>query len=51
VFSLGSLTSVPVSQHPELLAVPTLDALSRLGWLDLVGVVEIDPDLSDTAKS
>jgi prolyl-tRNA editing enzyme YbaK/EbsC (Cys-tRNA(Pro) deacylase) len=50
-FSLGSLTSTPVSQHPELLAVPTLDAITRLGWSDLVGVVEIDPDLSDTAKS
>jgi prolyl-tRNA editing enzyme YbaK/EbsC (Cys-tRNA(Pro) deacylase) len=50
-FTLGTLTSTPVSQHPELLAPPTLDTLTRLGWLDLVGVVEIDPDLSDTASS
>lgn len=50
-FTLGTLTSTPVSQHPELLAPPTLDTLTGLGWLDLVGVVEIDPDLSDTASS
>jgi prolyl-tRNA editing enzyme YbaK/EbsC (Cys-tRNA(Pro) deacylase) len=51
VFSLGSLTSTPASLHPELLGPPTLAALGRLGWLDLVGVVEIDPELSDTAAS
>ena len=51
VFNLGSLKSTPVSQHPELLAPPTLDAVRRLGWLDRVGVVEIDPDVSDTARS
>jgi prolyl-tRNA editing enzyme YbaK/EbsC (Cys-tRNA(Pro) deacylase) len=51
VFALGTLTSTPVSLHPELLALPTLEAVRRLGWLDLVGVVEIDPGVSDTAKS
>lgn len=51
VFRLGTLTSVPASHHPELLAPPTLAALRRLGWLDLVGVVEIDPGVSDTARS
>jgi prolyl-tRNA editing enzyme YbaK/EbsC (Cys-tRNA(Pro) deacylase) len=51
VFSLGTLTSTPASRHPELVAQPTLAALERLGWLDLVGVVEIDPELSDTARS
>jgi prolyl-tRNA editing enzyme YbaK/EbsC (Cys-tRNA(Pro) deacylase) len=50
-FSLGTLTSTPASQHPDLLAPPTLTALKRLGWLNLVGVVEIDPGVSDTAKS
>jgi prolyl-tRNA editing enzyme YbaK/EbsC (Cys-tRNA(Pro) deacylase) len=30
---------------------PTLAALERLGLLDDVGVVEIDPDLSDTARN
>jgi prolyl-tRNA editing enzyme YbaK/EbsC (Cys-tRNA(Pro) deacylase) len=50
-FTLGTLTSKPVSQHPQLLAPPTLGTVTRLGWLDLVGVVEIDPDLSDSASS
>lgn len=50
-FTLGTLTSTPVSQREELLASPTLDAVKRLGWLDLVGVVSIDPDVSDTARS
>jgi prolyl-tRNA editing enzyme YbaK/EbsC (Cys-tRNA(Pro) deacylase) len=40
-----------VSQHAELLAPTTLDTVTRLGWLDVVGVVEIDPDVSDTANS
>jgi prolyl-tRNA editing enzyme YbaK/EbsC (Cys-tRNA(Pro) deacylase) len=51
VFSLGTLTSTPASQHPELLAGPTLDAVRRLSWLGFVGVVPIDPDVSDTAGS
>jgi prolyl-tRNA editing enzyme YbaK/EbsC (Cys-tRNA(Pro) deacylase) len=50
-FRLGSLASAPASQHPELLAPPTLAALTYLGWLDRVGVVEIDPEVSDTARS
>ena len=50
-FTLGTLTSTPVSRHPELLAPATLNAVTRLGWLDLVGVVPIDPDVSDTARS
>jgi len=51
VFSLGTLTTSPASSRPELLASRTLAALERLGWTDLVGVVEIDPDASDTANS
>ena len=50
VFSLGALTSVPVSERRELVGAPTLSALEQLGWLDRVGVVEIDPEVSDTAK-
>jgi prolyl-tRNA editing enzyme YbaK/EbsC (Cys-tRNA(Pro) deacylase) len=50
-FSLGQLTSRPVSQHPEWLAPPTLEVVKTLGWLDLVGVVSIDPEVSDTARS
>ncbi|WP_295121036.1 YbaK/EbsC family protein [uncultured Leifsonia sp.] len=51
VFTLGGLTTAPASSRTELLASPTLDALGALGWLDEVGVVEIDPDVSDTAAT
>lgn len=50
-FRLGNLTTTPASQRPDLLAEPTLSALGELGLLEQVGVVEIDPDLSDTANS
>lgn len=50
-FTAGRLTSVPVSSAPELVGAPTLAALERLGLLDDVGVVEVDPDLSDTART
>lgn len=50
-FTVGRLTSVPVASTPELVGLPTLAALERLGLLDDVGVVEIDPDLSDTARN
>lgn len=42
---------MPAGDRPDLLGAPTLSALERWGWLDLVGVVEIDPELSDTATS
>ena len=51
VFTIGRLTSVPVASAPELVGAPTLAALERLDLLDDVGVVEIDPDLSDTARN
>jgi prolyl-tRNA editing enzyme YbaK/EbsC (Cys-tRNA(Pro) deacylase) len=50
-FTLGTLRSGPPSENPELLAPATLAALRALGWLDRVGVVAIDPALSDTASS
>ncbi len=50
-FTVGRLTSVPVASAPRLVGAPTLAALERLGLLDHVGVVEIDPDLSDTARN
>jgi prolyl-tRNA editing enzyme YbaK/EbsC (Cys-tRNA(Pro) deacylase) len=50
-FSLGTLSSVPASVRPDLLAEPTQAALARAGLLDDVGVVEIDPAVSDTAIS
>ena len=55
VFTVGLLTSVPVrsatASSKGLVGAPTLAALERLGLLDDVGVVEIDPDLSDTARN
>lgn len=50
-FTLGKLSSVPASGRPDLLAVPTLKALAGAGLLNDVGVVEIDPALSDTATA
>lgn len=50
-FTLGTLTTSPASTRPELVGKPTFAALDRLRWTDLVGVVEIDPDASDTANS
>ena len=51
VFTLGGLTSAPASSRTDLLAPAALDTLTALGWLDDVGVVEIDPDVSDTAAT
>jgi prolyl-tRNA editing enzyme YbaK/EbsC (Cys-tRNA(Pro) deacylase) len=51
VFTLGNLTTMPASHQPDLMATATRAALERLGWMEQVGVVEIDADASDTAKS
>ena len=47
--SLGSLTSLPVLDHLSLVCAPVAAALS--GWQPAseVAVVEIDPELADTA--
>jgi prolyl-tRNA editing enzyme YbaK/EbsC (Cys-tRNA(Pro) deacylase) len=50
-FSLGSLTSVPASARPDLLGDSTKEMLEREDLLEQVGVVEIDPAVSDTAAS
>jgi prolyl-tRNA editing enzyme YbaK/EbsC (Cys-tRNA(Pro) deacylase) len=50
-FNLGRLTSVPASRRPDLLADATHMALERAGLLEDVGIVEIDPVLSDTAST
>jgi prolyl-tRNA editing enzyme YbaK/EbsC (Cys-tRNA(Pro) deacylase) len=47
--SLGSLTSLPALDHPELLAPPVAAALAAWDLADRVAVVEIDPELADTA--
>lgn len=51
VFTLGGLTTVPCSSRPDLLAPTTEAALRSAGLLDQVGVVEIDPAVSDTAAT
>jgi prolyl-tRNA editing enzyme YbaK/EbsC (Cys-tRNA(Pro) deacylase)/8-oxo-dGTP pyrophosphatase MutT (NUDIX family) len=51
VYSLGTLTTVPVSTRPELVAPATASAIAALGLGDRVGVVEIDPALSETAAT
>ncbi|MEJ7795610.1 MAG: YbaK/EbsC family protein [Nocardioides sp.] len=46
---LGTLQSVPAPERPDLLAPPVAAALAGWGASGEVGVVEIDPDLADTA--
>jgi prolyl-tRNA editing enzyme YbaK/EbsC (Cys-tRNA(Pro) deacylase) len=50
-FTLGLLSSVPASQRPDLLAAVTQALVERLNWWDTIGVVEIDPALSETAST
>ena len=47
--ALGPLTTVPALDRPDLLAPPVHAALVGSPIADRVGVVEIDPDLADTA--
>jgi prolyl-tRNA editing enzyme YbaK/EbsC (Cys-tRNA(Pro) deacylase) len=47
--TLGSLTSAPALEHPELLADPVAKALADWPSAGEVEVVAIDPDLADTA--
>lgn len=51
MFQLGSLIGVPASQRPDLLAPATRAALAAAGWLEQVGVAEIDPAISETAST
>lgn len=46
---LGALSGEPASTRPGLLAPPVLAGLTSLPWAGEVGVVEIDPELADTA--
>ncbi len=50
-FTLGGLVAVPASNRTDLLAPSTLAALKTADLLDAVGVVEIDPAVSDTATT
>ena len=47
--TLGTLTSVPALDRADLLAAPVAAALAGWPHAAEVGVVEIDPDLADTA--
>jgi prolyl-tRNA editing enzyme YbaK/EbsC (Cys-tRNA(Pro) deacylase) len=51
LFTLGRLDAVPASTRTDLLAPPTLAALEAADLLDVVGVAEIDPEVSDTATT
>ncbi len=46
---LGSLGSLPATEHPGLLGAPVAAALGDWTHAPQVGVVEIDPELADTA--
>lgn len=46
---LPGLTSLPAIEHPELVAPPVAAALAAWPGAAGVAVVEIDPDLADTA--
>jgi prolyl-tRNA editing enzyme YbaK/EbsC (Cys-tRNA(Pro) deacylase) len=46
---LGTLVSLPVADHPDLLAPPVAAALATWAHADDVAVVEIDPEVADTA--
>ena len=50
-YALGGLLSVPAASRPDLLADATRTALTRGAFLNEVGVVEIDPAVSDTAAT
>jgi prolyl-tRNA editing enzyme YbaK/EbsC (Cys-tRNA(Pro) deacylase) len=45
----GTLTVSPALEHPDLLAVSVARAVQSLDEAERVGVVEIDPELADTA--
>ena len=47
--SFSTLTSLPAIEHPDLVAAPVAAALAAWPGAADVAVVEIDPDLADTA--
>ena len=47
--SFPTLTSLPATEHPDLVAAPVAAALDDWAGADEVAVVEIDPGLADTA--
>ena len=51
MYTLGLLAAHPVAESPDLVPPVVWEALTALGWLERVGVVEIDPAVSDTAAT
>jgi prolyl-tRNA editing enzyme YbaK/EbsC (Cys-tRNA(Pro) deacylase) len=51
LFTLGGLAAAPASTRRDLLAPSTWEALVAADLIDVVGVVEIDPAVSDTATT
>ena len=47
--TLGTLTTAPALDHPELLAPPVTTALAQFSGADKVFVAPIDSELADTA--
>ncbi|WP_242495068.1 YbaK/EbsC family protein [Nocardioides zhouii] len=47
--SYPTLTSLPATDHPDLVAAPVAAALAAWPGAAQVAVVDIDPDLADTA--
>jgi prolyl-tRNA editing enzyme YbaK/EbsC (Cys-tRNA(Pro) deacylase) len=47
--SIGTLRSLPATEHPELLARPVTEALMAWRHASSAAVVEIDPTVADTA--
>lgn len=50
-YSLGTLETSAALSQPELLAASTAEYLARFSAAAEVGVVEIDPEISDTAAT
>ncbi len=47
--SFPALTSLPAADHPELVGAPVAAALASWSGAAEIAVVDIDPDLADTA--
>jgi prolyl-tRNA editing enzyme YbaK/EbsC (Cys-tRNA(Pro) deacylase) len=51
MYTLGTLTTEPALDHLDLVGAPVAELLKRWEHADRVGVVAIDPDLSETSAT
>jgi len=51
MYTLGTLTTSPVLDHLDLVGRPVAELLKRWEHADQVGVVPIDPELSETSAT